>query len=60
MSNIIEFPRKNIKDATTEQLKKEWDLWFEQDDENMEGHDFHYDQIHLELNRRGEGRHCAV
>lgn len=50
---------KDIKKASTEHLKQEWDEWFNSDKEEMES-DFHYEDIHAELNRRGYGDYCAV
>lgn len=52
--------KKDIRKADTDQLKREWDLWFEADDEDIDGVEFDYEDIHAELNRRGEGDYCAV
>jgi len=63
MGKVIAFPTINIKRASTAQLKKEWDLWMESDEEEIHkvpGVEFRYEDIHAELNRRGEGEHCAV
>lgn len=60
MGAVIQLPRRNVQHASTEQLKREWDLWADHDDEELDGVEFHYEQIHAELNRRGEGRYCAV
>lgn len=60
MGKVIQLPKRNVQHASTEQLKHEWDLWAETDQEELAGVEFHYEQIHAELNRRGEGRHCAV
>ncbi|ADW17876.1 hypothetical protein Despr_1726 [Desulfobulbus propionicus DSM 2032] len=63
MGEVIQMPKRNVQHASTEQLKHEWDLWMDTDEEETEkvsGVEFHYEQIHAELNRRGEGRHCAV
>lgn len=63
MGDVIQLPKRNIQRASTEQLKCEWDLWAESDEEEIEnvpGVEFHYEDIHFELNRRGEGKHCAV
>lgn len=60
MGEVIQMPKRNVQHASTEQLKHEWDLWAETDAEELEGVEFHYEQIHAELNRRGEGLHCAV
>lgn len=59
MGNVIYLHNRNVRYASTEQLKREWDLWFHSDAEEVES-DFHYEQIHAELNRRGEGEYCAV
>ena len=60
MGNVIQLPKRNVRHASTEQLKREWDMRFETDQEEVDGVDFHYEQIHAELNRRGEGEYCAV
>lgn len=63
MGDVIKFTKRNIQQATTKQLKRQWDLWFQSDEEDIskiEGVEFHYQEIHIELNRRGEGNHCAV
>ena len=57
--------KQDIQHAKTEELKREWDLWMLKDDESLNGVDgvmlrFHYEAIHAELNRRGEGEYCAV
>ena len=58
--NVINLPRRNVRHATTEQLKREWDLWAACDGEELAGVEFGYEQIHAELNRRGEGEYCSV
>lgn len=60
MSNVIQFPKGNIKYATDEQLRKEWDMWADIDGEECLSAEYHYEQIHAELNRRGLGKYCAV
>ena len=61
MGKIIQLPMSNIKKATTEQLKYEWDKWYEVGDEiKPKGVDFYYEDIHMELNMRGEGEYCTV
>ena len=60
MGNVIQLPKRNVRHASTEQLKREWDMWFETEQEALDGVEFHYEQIHAELNRRGEGEYCAV
>jgi len=60
MDNVIQMPKRNIQHATTEQLKREWDLWADTYEEHLDGVEFYWEQIHSELNRRGEGEHCAV
>lgn len=52
---------ESIKECSTESLKKMWDDW----DKYMDKEDesplrFHYEDIHTELNNRGEGKYCAV
>jgi hypothetical protein len=60
MGTVIAFPKRNIRNATTAELKTEWDKWADDPNEDMTGHIWHYEAIHAELNRRGEGAHCAV
>ena len=60
MGNVIQLPKRNVQHASIEQLRREWDMWFETDQEELEGVEFHYEQIHAELNRRGDGNYCAV
>ncbi|WP_415912489.1 hypothetical protein [Neptuniibacter sp. QD37_11] len=51
----------SIKQCSTDQLKRLWDEWDKyMDDECNSPLPFHYEDIHLELNLRGEGEHCAV
>lgn len=53
----------SIKNVNTEELKRQWDEWCETDSEDitsLEFVDWYYDDIHLELNLRGEGEYCAV
>ncbi len=50
----------NIHYASTCQLKREWDLWKDAGEEKPDGVEYHYEQIHAELNRRGHGEFCAV
>lgn len=58
---VYQAPAKNIiQHASTYQLMREWELWAECDEEKPDGVEFHYEQIHAELNRRGHGKHCAV
>jgi hypothetical protein len=56
---VVNFPRRNIQNETTEYLVRAWNEWdeFPEDDGK---HQYHYEQIHAELNRRGEGLVCAV
>lgn len=56
MGEVIQLPKRNVRHASIEQLKREWDLWAEHSEEQLGGIEFHYEQIHAELNRRGEGR----
>lgn len=49
---------RDARDATTEELKRVWDEW-DGDPETM-FYPFDMEQVHAELNRRGEGSHCAV
>jgi len=51
VDKIIPFP-KTIRQITTEELKKLWSS-----DEEGE---WTYEEIHAELNKRGEGEYCAV
>lgn len=62
MGEVIQPPNRNVQHASSEQLKREWDLWSEHDgdDDALDGVEFHFEEIHAELNRRGEGRYCAV
>ena len=61
MSNVVQLPKRNIQHASTKQLKMEWALWgISASEEQPPGAEFHYEQIHAELNRRGEGEYCAV
>ena len=61
MNNVVPLPKRNIQHALTLQLMVEWDLWCLRDsEEHPPGTEFHYEQIHAELNRRGEGEYCAV
>ena len=60
MGEVIKLPKRNIQYASIEQLKREWALWADHDGEDLAGVEYHYEQIHAELNRRGEGHHCAV
>lgn len=61
MGEVIQLPKRNIQHASIEQLMREWNLWAATDEEEkLDSAEFHYEQIHAELNRRGEGRHCAV
>ena len=60
MGEVIQLPKRNVQHASTEQLKREWDLWMESGEEELDGVEFHYEQIHAELNRRGQGNYCAV
>jgi len=60
MGEVIQLPKRNIQHANTEQLKREWDLWANHEGEQLNGVEFHYEQIHAELNRRGDGCYCAV
>jgi cobyrinic acid a,c-diamide synthase len=60
MGEVVQMPKRNVQHASTEELKAEWDKWADDPGEEMDGHAFHYEQIHAELNRRGEGKYCAV
>ena len=63
MGEVIQMPKRNVRHASTAQLKNEWDTWVktnEEETENVPGVEFHYEQIHAELNRRGDGEYCAV
>jgi len=61
MSNVIQMPKRNIQHASIEQLMTEWTLWGNtEEEEKPDGVEFHYQQIHAELNRRGYGAYCAV
>ena len=54
MGEVIQLPKRNVQHASTEQLKHEWDLWADCNEEELDGVEFHYEQIYTELNRRGE------
>ena len=65
MGKILQFKKSrrdpSMQNYTTQQLKQMWDSWdnyFDREDECPLK--FHYDELHLELNRRGAGEHCAV
>ena len=60
MNNVIQLPKRNIQHALLEQLKSEWTAWCGVGEEWPDGVEFHYEQIHAELNRRGHGEFCAV
>lgn len=51
-----------IKNASTEQLKREWGIWAKSDSEEDWPDEcvYHYEQIHAELNRRKLGAYCTV
>ena len=57
MTTIIPFPKRNIQLVSTEELKLLWDAFDE--DTHLCG-DFWFEDVYWELNRRGEGRYCAV
>lgn len=48
--------RERMKDVSTEQLKRLWDAY----DGTNAPLGFAGEDIHLELNMRGDGRYCAV
>ena len=48
--------RERMKDVSTEQLKRMWDAY----DGTNAPLGFEGEDIHLELNMRGEGSYCAV
>lgn len=59
-AKVIAFPQ-GIRAATTADLKREWSMWMAPGVcEECPGAKFHYEDIHAELNRRGEGEFCAV
>ena len=60
MGDVVQMPKRNVQHASTQQLMQEWTLWESAYEEKPDGVEFHYEQIHAELNRRGEGKHCAV
>lgn len=62
MATIINFPVPDtIVLASLESLKLMWDQWDDYlDREDESPLKFHYEDIHCELNRRGEGKYCAV
>lgn len=50
-----------IRFVSTQYLIDMWDKWdLYMDDEGKSPLRFHYEDIHEELNRRGEGRYCPV
>ena len=51
------FVIRKIEDLHTLELIHKWDNY---DDENEEQEEFLCEEIHTELNRRGEGIHCVV
>lgn len=61
MNNVIQMQKRNVQNATLQQLKREWSIWSDYPGEDLpDGVEFHYEQIHHELNRRGHGEFCAV
>ena len=59
MGQVIEFSKAGkVKRATTEELKKAWKEW--DGDPATMWEPFDMEQVHAELNLRGEGRYCAV
>lgn len=59
MGEVVQLPKRNIQHEKTDDLIRMWKEW-EDCAEEDDGHRYHYEQIYLELNRRGEGKHCAV
>ena len=45
MGEVIQLPKRNVQHASTEQLKHEWDLWADCNEEELDGVEFHYEQI---------------
>jgi len=63
MGEVIRLSKSNVQHVSLAQLKREWDLWMASGEEEIEKVpcvEFDYEQIHAELNRRGEGVYCAV
>lgn len=60
MAEVIDFQRlkRSVQHASTEELKAVWDAW--DGDPATMFKPFDMEAVHAELNRRGEGRHCAV
>lgn len=58
MGEVIQLPKRNVRHASTEELKALWNAWSGAPDEKLG--EFDHEAVYFELNRRGEGRHCAV
>lgn len=58
MGEVVQMPKRNVQHASTEELKAAWDAWSGDPCEKVAGFDF--ESVFFELNRRGEGKHCAV
>ena len=50
----------NAQVMTTPMLKRAWDELFNPANDTQEAFGLDCDEIHAELNRRGEGEYCAV
>jgi hypothetical protein len=58
-AEIINFNKRSaVLNASTDELKAAWDQW--DGDPATMFDPFDMEEVHAELNRRGEGRYCAV
>ena len=58
MGTVIQLPKRNIQQVRTADLKQLWDNWSGEPDEMLG--EFEHETVYFELNRRGEGKYCAV
>lgn len=59
MGEVIQFQKvADVRGVSTEELKAAWESWGGDPCEKVAGFDF--ETVFFELNRRGEGKHCAV
>lgn len=49
---------RDVRSASTEELMQAWDAW--DGDPATMFYPFDMEDVHAELNRRGEGSYCAV
>ena len=58
MGEVVQLPKRNVRQVSTEELKEAWDKW--DSDVVTMFEPFDIESVHAELNRRGEGQYCAV